>query len=53
MQDAFIVTFYFVLPQQKSMKLHHLKETKDKLWKQFMIGLQGYVVVIYDMIFHY
>ena len=43
MQDAFIVTFYVVLPQRKSMKLHHLKETKGKLWKQFMIGLHGYL----------
>ena len=28
MQDAFIFTFCVVLPQRKSMKLHHLKETK-------------------------
>ena len=31
MQDAFIVTLFVVLPLPKSMKLHHLKETKGKL----------------------
>ena len=41
LHDAVIVTLFIVLPQPKYMKLHHLKETKGKLWKQFMIGLHG------------
>ena len=36
----------------KYMNLHHLKETEDKLWKQFMIGLQGYLEICGGDLWH-
>ena len=43
--DAVIITLFVVLPQPKEINLHHLKETKGKLWKQFIIGPHDAVIV--------